>query len=125
MKPMLKIGGHDYTKWVAEGGLTPTDRDVDSSKSGRNTLDALMVRNKIGAKMGWSVTLMNIPEEVAAQLSKDLKQTFFEATLLDPDAGRYLTKTYYCANRLFGAQMYDKLTDKTYYVGMAFNMTEQ
>ena len=65
MKPMLKIGGHDYTKWVAEGGLTPTDSDVDSSKSGRNTLDALMVRNKIGAKMKWSVTLMDIPEEVA------------------------------------------------------------
>ena len=68
MKPMLKIGGHDYTKWVAEGGLTPTDSDVDSSKSGRNTLDALMVRNKIGAKMKWNVTLMDIPEEVAAQL---------------------------------------------------------
>ena len=66
MKPMLKIGGHDYTKWVAEGGLTPTDSDVDSSKSGRNTLDALMVRNKIGAKMKWNVTLMDIPEEVAA-----------------------------------------------------------
>lgn len=125
MKPMLKIGGHDYTKWVAEGGLTPTDSDVDSSKSGRNTLDALMVRNKIGAKMKWSVTLMDIPEEVAARLSKDLKQTFFEATLLDPDAGRYLTKTYYCANRPFGAQRYDKATGKTYYVGMAFNMTEQ
>ena len=73
MKPMLKIGGHDYTKWVAEGGLTPTDSDVDSSKSGRNTLDALMVRNKIGAKMKWNVTLMDIPEEVAAQLVGDLK----------------------------------------------------
>ena len=84
-----------------------------------------MVRNKIGAKMKWNVTLMDIPEEVAAQLSKDLKQTFFEATLLDPDAGRYLTKTYYCANRPFGAQRYDKSTGKTYYVGMAFNMTEQ
>ena len=125
MKPMRKIGGHDYTKWVAEGGLTPTDSDVDSSKSGRNTLDALMVRNTIGAQMKRSVTLMDIPEEVAAQLSKDLKQTFFEATLLDPDAGRYLTKTYYCANRPFGAQRYDKATGKTYYVGMAFNMTEQ
>jgi len=125
MKPMFKIGDHDYSQWVAEGGLTPTDRDVDSSKSGRSTLDALMVRNKLGSKMGWSVTMMNIPEEIAAQLSKDLKQTFFNATLLDPDAGRYLTKTYYCANRPFGAQMYDKSTDKTYYVGMAFNMTEQ
>lgn len=124
MKPMLKIGGHDYTKWVAEGGLTPTDSDVDSSKSGRNTLDALMVRNKIGAKMKWSVTLMDIPEEVAAQLSKDLKQTFFEATLLDPDAGRYLTKRT-TAQTALGAQRYDKATGKTYYVGMAFNMTEQ
>ena len=85
MKPILKIGNHDYTQWVAEGGLTPTDSDVDSSKSGRNTLDAVMVRNKLGHKMKWSVTLMDIPEEVAAQLSKDLSQTFFSATLLDPD----------------------------------------
>ena len=99
MKPILKIGDHDYTKWVAEGGLTPTDSDVDSSKSGRNTLDALMVRNKIGAKLKWSVTLVDIPEEVAAQLSKDLKQTFFNATLLDPDAGRYLTKRSGSTNR--------------------------
>ena len=107
MKPILKIGDHDYTQWVAEGGLTPTDSDVDSSKSGRNTLDAVMVRNKLGHKMKWSVTLMDIPEEVAAQLSKDLSQT------------------YYCANRPFGAQRYDKTTKKTYYVGMAFNMTER
>lgn len=56
---------------------------------------------------------------------EDLSQTFFSATLLDPDAGRYLTKTYYCANRPFGAQRYDKTTKKTYYVGMAFNMTER
>lgn len=125
MKPIFKIGDHNYTQWVAEGGLTPTDSDVDSTKSGRNTLDALMVRNKIGAKLKWSVTLVDVPEKIASQLSKDLKQTFFSATLLDPDAGRYLTRTYYCANRPFGAQRYDKSTDTTYYVGMSFNITEQ
>lgn len=125
MKPIFKIGDHDYTKWVADGGLAPTDNDLDDSKSGRSTLDAQMVRNKIGAKNKWSVTMMDLPAPVAAQLSKDLKQTFFEATLLDPDSNRYLTKTYYCASRPFGVQKYDRSTGETIYVGMAFNITEQ
>lgn len=123
MKPVFKIGSHDYSKWVAE--LTPTSNDVDSSKSGRNTIDALMVRNKIGAKDKWSVTMLTIPEDIASQLSKDLKQTFFQATLLDPDSNRYLTKSYYCASRPFGVQQYEKTSGKTFYVGMAFNITEQ
>lgn len=125
MKPVFKIGDHDYSRWIENGGLTPTSNDVDSSKSGRNTMDALMVRNKIGAKDKWSVTMLPLPEEIASQLSKDLKQTFFKATLLDPDSNRYLTKTYYCASRPFGVQRYDKSSDKTFYIGMSFNITEQ
>ena len=125
MKPIFKIGDHDYTKWIASDGLSLTDSDVDSEKSGRNTLDAVMIRNRIGPKNKWSVKMLDLPEDVAQLLSKDLKQTFFKATLLDPDSNRNLTKTYYCANRPFGAQKYDKSTGKTYYVGMAFNITEQ
>lgn len=125
MKPIFKIGEHDYTQWIAEDGLTPTSNDVDSSKSGRNTMDALMVRNKIGSKDKWSVSLLNVPEEVASQLSKDLRQTFFKATMLDPDTNRYLTKSYYCSTRTFGVQRYDKSSGKTIYIGMSFNITEQ
>lgn len=125
MRPIFKIGDHDYSDWVAEGGLSPTSNDLDSSKSGRNTLDGLMVRNRIADKDKWSVTMLDVPEEVVAQLAKDLKQSFFKVTMLDPLTNRYVTKTYYCANRPFGAQKYNKSTGKTYYVGMAFNITEQ
>lgn len=123
MKPVFKIGSHDYSKWVAE--LTPINNDMDSTKSGRNTLDGLMTRNKIADKDKWSVSMLPLSEEITSQLAKDLRQSFFKATLLDPISNRYLTKSYYCASRPFGVQQYEKTSGKTFYVGMSFNITEQ
>lgn len=41
MKPIFKIGSHDYTKYLADDGLKPTKNDLDSDGSGRNLLDGL------------------------------------------------------------------------------------
>lgn len=125
MKPVFKIGAHDYTQWVADGGLAPTDEDLDSSASGRSTLDGDMVRNRIASKNKWTVTMLDLPADVAAQLFKDLKQVFFGVTLLDPETNRYLTKTYYCASRPFGVQKYNKGSGELTYSGVTFNLTEQ
>lgn len=125
IKPVFKIGAHDYSQWVSNGGLALTDEDLDSSASGRSTLDGQMVRNRIASKNKWTVTMLDIPADVAAQLFKDLKQVFFSATLLDPESGRHLTKTYYCASRPFGVQRYDPGSGKLTYSGVTFNITEQ
>lgn len=50
MKPIFKIGEHDYTVFLAEDGLAPVRNDLDADGSGRNLLDGLMYRARIAEK---------------------------------------------------------------------------
>ena len=43
MKPVFKIGNHDYTAFLADDGLQPVRNDLDADGSGRNLLDGLML----------------------------------------------------------------------------------
>ena len=54
-RPIFKINGHDYTRYLAEDGLKPTRNDLDSDGSGRNLLDGLMYRSRIATKVKWTV----------------------------------------------------------------------
>lgn len=47
MKPIFKIGEHDYTAFLAEDGLSPVRNDLDADGSGRNLLDGLMYRAEL------------------------------------------------------------------------------
>ena len=51
MKPIFKIGVHDYTDYVET--LKPTANDIDKDGAGRNLLNGLMYRKKIGTKGKW------------------------------------------------------------------------
>lgn len=122
-KPVLIINGKDYAPLVLE--LKPAANGLDADGSGRDTQTAEMVRTKIADKMTLEVSMDRIYEDEQAELSRTLKEPFYQATVLDPDTNTPVTKTFYTSARPFGSQRYDKRRKQTYYDGMAFKMIEK
>jgi hypothetical protein len=125
IKPILKIGNHDYTAWLAEDGLAPVRNDIDADGSGRNLLDGLMYRARIAQKDKWTVKFNRMPELIMRSLAADVDGEYTDITFLDPKTDRIMTKTYYTSTLTYGTQRYDKGDNRTYYEGCTFNMTER
>ena len=125
MKPVFKIGDHDYTKYLSWDGLAPVRNDLDADGSGRNLLDGLMYRARIAQKDKWTVKFDRLPEEVVRTLAADLDMEYVSITLLDPKLNRIVTKTFYTSTVTYGSQRYSKSDGLTIYDGLTFNITER
>ena len=123
MKPIFKIGDHDYTEFVAE--LKPVRNDLDAEGSGRNLLDGTMFRTRIAQKDKWSVSFLKLPELIMKSIAEDINPEFVQITMLDPKTNRALEKTYYTSTLTYGSQRYDKCRNLTYYEGYSFDLTER
>lgn len=125
MKPIFKIGEHDYTAFLAEDGLSPVRNDLDADGSGRNLLDGLMYRTRIAQKDKWTVKFNRLPELIMMSIAEDIDPEFVSITMLDPKTNRVLTKVYYTSTLTYGTQRYDRCNGTTFYDGCTFNMTER
>lgn len=123
MRPIFKIGEHDYTKYIAEDGLQPSRNDLDADGSGRNLLDGLMYRTRIATKLKWTVSFVRLDEDIMAQLSKDMDETYVSITTLDAKTNRYITRTCYCSTINEGVQRF--IGGRTVYDGVTFNLIER
>lgn len=123
MKPIFKIGDHDYTEFVDT--LKPVRNDIDAEGSGRNLLDGEMFRTRIAQKDKWSVTFLKLPELIMKSIAEDIDPEFAKITMLNPKTNRVLEKTYYTSTLTYGSQRYDKSQNLTYYEGCTFDMTER
>lgn len=123
MKPIFKVNGHDYTKYLAEDGLKPSRNDLDADGSGRNLLDGLMVRSRITSKKKWTVTFILMGESIASQLLNDMWPQYVSITMLDAKENRYIERKYYCSTINEGIQRY--IGGQTMYDGITFNITER
>nr|DAE14251.1 MAG TPA: hypothetical protein [Siphoviridae sp. ct0uL16] len=123
MKPIFKVNGHDYTKYLAEDGLKPSRNDLDADGSGRNLLDGLMVRSRITSKKKWTVTFILMGESIASQLLNDMWPQYVSITMLDAKENRYIEREYYCSTINEGIQRY--IGGQTMYDGITFNITER
>lgn len=122
-KPVLIINGHDYAAYVQE--LNISRNDLDAEGSGRDVQTGLMYRTRIATKLKADVKLRDIPQSVHMQLLSDLSPVFYSATVLDPNTGAQVTKSFYTSTVPFGAQRYDKESGAPRYSGMTFSMTER
>ena len=125
MKPIFKIGEHDYTAFLAEDGLAPVRNDLDADGSGRNLLDGLMYRARIAQKDKWTVKFNRLPELIVKSIATDINPEYVEITMLDPKTNRHITKTYYTSTLTYGVQRYDRSQNLSYYEGCTFNITER
>ena len=124
-RPIFKINGHDYTRYLAEDGLKPTRNDLDSDGSGRNLLDGLMYRSRIATKVKWTVSFERLDEAVMAQIEQDMyaDDNYVTVVMLDPKQNRHVERTYYCSTINEGVQRY--IGGRTVYDGVTFNLTER
>lgn len=122
---VLSNGEHDYSKYLADDGLTPEDNDLDADGSGRNILDGKMHRNRIATKEKWAVKFIRLPANVMSQLLKDIPKegNYIKCKMLDAKENRRMTKEYYCSAVKKGVQHWRG--GQTVYDGCTFNITER
>lgn len=125
MRPVFKIGGNDYTRYLSEDGLSPVRNDLDSDGSGRNLLDGLMYRTRIAQKDKWTVKFNRIPADIMQKLAADCDGQYTAVTLLHPKFNRVVTMTFYISAFTYGSQRYDRGEQQVYYDGCTFNITER
>lgn len=123
MKPIFKIGEHDYTAFLEK--LSPVKNDLDADGSGRNILDGLMYRSRITSKDGWTANFLPLPETIQMSLLEDIRPEYVAVKILDPDTNTHVTKTFYISTRNCGDQQYNPGKGITEYIGCNFKMTER
>ena len=121
MRPIFKIGAHDYTQYVES--TKPTSKDIDKDGSGRNLLDGLMYRKKIATKGKWSVSFLWLSESLMQQIRNDMNSEYVTITVLDSKTNTHATKSCYSATINEGIQRY--VNGQTIYEGVAFDLTER
>lgn len=94
---IFEIDGVDFSSYVEEGGLNWTRGDIDSKNSGRNTLDAVAVRDRIRVLYNLSVTCMPMTEEACMKLLEALEPQFVMVTVKHPRYG-VCTREMYANN---------------------------
>lgn len=125
MKPIFKIGNHDYTKFLLNDGLKPSRNDLDSEESGRNILDGIMYRTRIATKKKWTVSFDRLSSTTMSQLLTDMDKAFVQITMLDSKTQNQTTKTYYTSTINEGIQRYLKYENTVVYDGVTFDITER
>ena len=119
MIEVLKINGHDYSKFVEQKGYGWSRNDLDGGQSGR-TKDGVMRRVKVAAKRKISYTLFNMTRADLARRDDDLSTAEFNATYLDIHG--VTTRRFYCSTFSATCDVIDGDDDK--WEGATFDMTE-
>lgn len=91
---ILIINGHDYTRYIEDGGYEWSRDDVDSEKTVR-VKTGNMRRDKITEKRNLSYKMLPMPHELAAQLDTDLHESEFQVQYLDLHGQQ--TRKFYCS----------------------------
>lgn len=123
MKPVLIINGHDYAPLVEE--LNISRNDLDAEGSGRDVQTGLMHRTRVATKLKADVKLLRLQQGDMERLCADISPTFYSATVVDPQSGERVTKSFYTSTVPFGAQRLNRQTGAPYYDGVTFSMIER
>lgn len=120
MKQILVINDHDYTQYIKQDGYHWSREDLDSENTVRVKTGTLR-RDKIGTKRKLSYDLMDMQQEILAQLDDDLSKPTFKAKFLDLHGVQ--TRTFYCSS--FPANLTMILQNGfEMWQGASFSMTE-
>jgi len=123
MKPIFKVGSHDYTEYIDKDGLKPAFNQIDKDGAGRNLLDIKMYRKMLGTKRKWSVSFLPVDESLMSQILYDMDNQYISITVLDAKTNTYQTIECYSATVNCGIQRY--INGRTEYDGITFDVTER
>lgn len=117
---ILEINGHDYTRYIEDGGYSWSRDDVDSEKTVR-VKTGTMRRDKITEKRNLSFQMLPMPEELAAQLDTDLHAPEFSVRYHDLHGDQ--TRRFYCSK--FPGKLHQVTREgQLLWGGISFNLHE-
>lgn len=125
MKPIFKVNNVDFTQYLTEDGLKPSDNDLDADGSGRNLLNGVMHRRRIATKEKWTVSFLRLNSSTMSSLLNAMYATknYVKIVILDAKTNKHITRTFYCSLINKGIQHY--IDGDTVYDGVTFDITEQ
>lgn len=117
---ILFINGHDYSRWIEDGGYDWSRDDLDSEKTVR-VKSGRMRRDKIAEKRNLAYKMLPMPQDLAAQLDSDLHAKQFSVRYHDLHGEQ--TREFYCSK--FPAKL-RQVADGGYLLweGISFNLHE-
>lgn len=121
-RKVLFINGHDYSDFVAEDGYQWEDNDIDGDGAGR-AMDTMMDRDLLADKTKLQISCRDLLQSESSAILTDIKQEFYEATVLDACKGEITCQMYTSSRKAAIAVIRDD--GKVVWSGLSFSMIER
>lgn len=121
-RKVLIINGHDYSGFVAEDGYRWEDNDIDGDGAGR-AMDTMMDRDLLADKTKLQISCRDLLQSESSAILTDIKQEFYEATVLDACKGEITCQMYTSSRKAAIAVIRDD--GEVVWSGLSFSMIER
>jgi hypothetical protein len=121
-RKVLIINGHDYSGFVAEDGYQWEDNDIDGDGAGR-AMDTMMDRDLLADKTKLQISCRDLLQSESSAILTDIKQEFYEATVLDACKGEISCQMYTSSRKAAIAVIRDD--GEVVWSGLSFSMIER
>ncbi len=121
-RKVLIINGHDYSGFVAEDGYQWEDNDIDGDGAGR-AMDTMMDRDLLADKTKLQISCRDLLQSESSAILTDIKQEFYEATVLDACKGEITCQMYTSSRKAAIAVIRDD--GEVVWSGLSFSMIER
>lgn len=121
-RKVLIINGHDYSDFVAEDGYQWEDNDIDGNGAGR-AMDTVMDRDLLADKTKLQISCRDLLQSESSAILTDIKQEFYEATVLDACKGEITCQMYTSSRKAAIAVIRDD--GEVVWSGLSFSMIER
>ncbi len=121
-RKVLIINGHDYSGFVAEDGYQWEDNDIDGDGAGR-AMDTMMDRDLLADKTKLQISCRDLLQSESSAILTDIKQEFYEATVLDACKGKITCQMYTSSRKAAIAVIRDD--GEVVWSGLSFSMIER
>lgn len=121
-RKVLIINGHDYSDFVAEDGYQWEDNDIDGDGAGR-AMDTMMDRDLLADKTKLQISCRDLLQSETSAILTDIKQEFYEATVLDACKGEITCQMYTSSRKAAIAVIRDD--GEVVWSGLSFSMIER
>ncbi len=121
-RKVLIINSHDYSDFVAEDGYQWEDNDIDGDGAGR-AMDTMMDRDLLADKTKLQISCRDLLQSESSAILTDIKQEFYEATVLDACKGEITCQMYTSSRKAAIAVIRDD--GEVVWSGLSFSMIER
>ena len=121
-RKVLIINGHNYSGFVAEDGYQWEDNDIDGDGAGR-AMDTMMDRDLLADKTKLQISCRDLLQSDSSAILTDIKQEFYEATVLDACKGEITCQMYTSSRKAAIAVIRDD--GEVVWSGLSFSMIER